>query len=199
MQQFSLGVQQQYGSKWSSEINYVGNVGSPLLHHHSTRTRPSITRTAPAQRAAQRLAKTIVARISHPGTYKFASISLSAPVANSSYHSLQATLARRFDQHFSVQASFVWSKVIGYGALTNAYDLNSSRGVVDIDVPYNFVASYIFVSPEVHHLGLVGTTVIEWLADQWHHDPRSGQPFNVTSGVDSLDLTIVTGRMLNNM
>ena len=30
VQQFSLGVQQQYGSKWSSEINYVGNVGRHL-------------------------------------------------------------------------------------------------------------------------------------------------------------------------
>jgi hypothetical protein len=27
VQEFSLGVQQQYGSKWSSQINYVGNVG----------------------------------------------------------------------------------------------------------------------------------------------------------------------------
>ena len=120
-----------------------------------------------------------------PGSYKFASIFLYAPVANSSYHSLQTTLARRFDQRFSVQASFVWSKVIGYGPLTNAYDLNSSRGVVDLDVPCNFVASYIFVSPEVHHLGFVGTQLLSGWQINGITLLRSGQPFNVTSGVDT--------------
>jgi hypothetical protein len=98
---------------------------------------------------------------------------------------LQATLARRFDQRFSVQASFVWSKVIGYGPLTNAYELNSSRGVVDFDVPYNFVASYIFVSPEVHRLGLVGTHLLSGWQINGITLVRSGQPFNVTSGVDT--------------
>jgi hypothetical protein len=158
-QQFSLGVQQQYSSKWSSEINYVGNVArhlyisfdenSPVYNGSCTSATCSTTVGQNNRRPYQ-----------PPGNYKFASIFLSAPIANSSYHSLQATLARRFDQRFSLQASFVWSKVIGYGALTNAYDLNSSRGVVDFDVPYNFVASYIFVSPEVHHLGLVCTQLL---------------------------------------
>jgi hypothetical protein len=184
VQQFSLGVQQQYSSKWSSEINYVGNVArhlyitfdqnSPLYNASCTSAICGTTTGQNNRRPYQ-----------PSGSYKFASISLYAPVANSSYHSLQATLARRFDQRFSVQASFVWSKVIGYGPLTNAYDLNSSRGVVDLNVPYSFVASYIFVSPEVHHLGFVGAQLLSGWQINGITLLRSGQPFNVTSGVDT--------------
>jgi hypothetical protein len=89
---------------------------------------------------------------------------------------LQATLTRRLDQHFSIQASFVWSKVTGFGPLTNAYNLNSSRGVMDIDVPINFIASYIIVSPNVRHFGFLGSALSKSLANQWHHYP----PFRST-------------------
>jgi len=184
-QQFSLGIQQQYGSKWSSEINYVGNVSrhlyisfdqnSPIYNASCTSATCSTTTGQNNRRPYQPT----------PRLYTFASITLSAPVANSSYHSLQATLTRRFDRHFSLQTSFVWSKVIGYGALTNSYDLNSSRGPLDIHVPYNFAASYIFVVPGIHYLGSFG----EHLLSGWQINGvtilRSGQPFNVTSGMDT--------------
>ena len=59
VQEFSLGVQQQYGSKWSSQINYVGNVGPPLLHHARSELAHLSTQVAPVQPAARRLARTV--------------------------------------------------------------------------------------------------------------------------------------------
>ena len=184
-QQFSLGVQQQYGSKWSSEINYVGNVSrhlyisfdqnSPVYNANCTSATCSTSTGQNNRRPYQPT----------PRAYTFASITVSAPVANSSYHSLQATLTRRFDRHFSMQTSFVWSKVIGYGALTNAYDLSSSRGLLDSNVPYNFAASYIYVAPEVHRLGLFGRELLSGWQVNGITILRSGQPFNVTSGTDT--------------
>jgi hypothetical protein len=184
VQQFSLGIQQQHGLKWSSEINYVGNVArhlyisfdqnSPVYNANCTSATCGTTTGQNNRRPYQPT----------PG-WAFASISLSAPVANSSYHSFQATLARRFDRRFSIQASFVWSKVTGYGPLTNAYDLNSSRGVLDINVPYNLAASYIFVTPEVHHLGLIGKELLSGWQVNGVTILRSGQPFNVSSGTDT--------------
>jgi hypothetical protein len=184
VQEFSFGLQQQYGSKWSSEINYVGNVArhlsiafdenSPIYNPLCTSATCSTTTGQNNRRPYQ-----------PPGNYTFASISLSAPIANSSYHSLQATLARRFERHFSIQTSFVWSKVIGYGALTNAYDLTSSRGVLDINVPYSFAASYIYIAPEVHRLGLFGRELLSGWQVNGITILRSGQPFNVTSGTDT--------------
>ncbi len=185
VQQFSLGLQQQFGSKWSSEIDYVGNVGrhfyitfdenSPIYNSKCISATCGTTAGQNNRRPYQPT----------PSTYTFASISLSAPVANTSYHSLQATLERRFDRYFSIQTSFVWSKVIGYGPPTNAYDLNSSRGVLDIDVPYNFVASYIFTAPEFHYLGFVGKQLLSGWQISGVTILRSGQPFNVISGTDT--------------
>jgi hypothetical protein len=184
-QQFSLGIQQQYGPKWSSEIEYVGNVArhlyisfdqnSPIYDSRCTSITCGTTLSRNRRRPYQPT----------PATYTFSSISLYAPVANASYHSLQATLAHKFDRHFFMRASFVWSKAIGYGPLTNAYDLSSSRGVLDVDVPRSFAASYIFSSPDIRRSGALA----KWLLSGWQINGitilRSGQPFNVTSGTDS--------------
>lgn len=185
VQQFSLGVQHQYSSNWSSEINYVGNVGRHLyiaFDQNSPQYKAECTSAICGSTTGQNSRRPYQPT---PKSYTFATIMLSAPVINSSYHSLQATLARRFNQHFSIQASFVWSKVTGYGALTNTYDLNSSRGVLDINVPYNFVASYILALPELHHLGWLGNQMLNGWQLNGFTTLRSGQPFNMTSGTDT--------------
>ena len=185
VQEFSLGVQQQYGSKWSSQINYVGNVGR---HFYITRDQNSPVYNSSCTSATCGTTAGQNSRRPYeptPTTYTFAAISLAAPIANSSYHSLQATLARRFDRHFSIQASYVWSKVMGYGAVVNSYDLNSSRGILAIDVPNNFVVSYIFVTPDIHHMGFVGRELLSGWQINGITTLRSGQPFNVTSGTDT--------------
>jgi hypothetical protein len=187
-QQFSLGLQQQFSPKWNAEINYVGNVGRHLyisFDQNSPVYSPACNSSTCGTTLGQNNRRPYQPYHAIPNSYVFGAITLFAPIANSSYHSLQATLARRFDQRFSVQASFVWSKVTGYGPLTNAYDLNSSRGVMDIDVPINFVASYIFVLPDVRHLGFFGKTLLS----RWQINGltilRSGQAFNVTTGTDT--------------
>jgi hypothetical protein len=185
VQEYSLGIQQQYGSKWSSQISYIGNVGrrfyitrdqnSPIYNTSCTSATCGTTAGQNNRRPYQPT----------PTTYTFASISLAAPIANSSYNSLQTTLTRRFDRHFSIQASYVWSKVMGYGAVVNSYDLNSSRGLLAIDVPNNFVVSYIYATPDVHHLGFVGKTILSGWQLNGITSLRSGQPFNITSGTDT--------------
>jgi carboxypeptidase family protein/TonB-dependent receptor-like protein len=182
--EYSLGVQQQYGSKWSSEVRYVGNLGrhfyittdqnSPIYNPNCTSATCGSTVQQNARRPYQ-----------PGGKYTFASISIAAPWANTVYHSMQATLTRRFDRHFSLQAAYVWSKVIGFGPVVNAYDIGSSRGVLPINVPHNFVVSYIFVAPAVNHFGLLGKQVLSGWQLNGITTLRSGQPFNVTSGVDT--------------
>jgi hypothetical protein len=74
---------------------------------------------------------------------------------------------------------------MGYGAVVNSYDLNSSRGILAIDVPNNFVVSYIFVTPDIHHMGFVGRELLSGWQINGITTLRSGQPFNVTSGTDT--------------
>ena len=185
VQEFSLGIQQQYGTKWRSEINYIGNLdrhfyittdaNAPIYRSNCTSATCLGTANINARRPYQPT----------PSTYTFATISTASPRSNSVYHSLQATLARQFNRHFSLQASYVWSKVIGQGPVVNNYDVNSSRGVMAIDVPQNFVISYIYAVPDIHYLGLVGKEVLSGWQINGITTLRSGQPFNVTSGIDT--------------
>jgi hypothetical protein len=181
--QFSLGVQQQFSPMWSSQVSYVGNLGrrlyittdinAPTYLVGGTTTTAGINQRRPIQ------------QLLSPNVYQYASISLSAPRANTVYHSLQASLQRRFDKHFSVQASYVWSKVIGYNPVVNQADVASSRGLLPIDVRNNFVVSYIFVSPNVNHLGFVGKQALSGWQLNGITRLQSGNPFNVTSGTDT--------------
>ena len=185
VQEYSLGVQQQYGAKWSLQIGYIGNVGR---HQYITRDQnspiynPSCTSAICGTTGGQNIRRPYEPT---PTTYIFASISQTAPIANSYYDSLQAILTRRFDRRFSIEASYVWSKAIGYGALVNSYDLNSSRGLLTIDVPNNFVVSYIYATPDVQRSGILGKTLLSGWQINGVTSLRSGQPFNVTTGVDT--------------
>ena len=185
VQEYSLGVQRQYGERWSLQINYIGNVGRHLyitLDQNSPIYNPSCTSATCGTTRGQNIRRPYQPT---PLTYTFAAISLAAPVANSYYDSLQLTLTRRFDRRFSILAWYLWSKAIGYGALVNSYDLNSSRGLLAIDVPNNFVVSYIYATPDVQRLGILGKTLLSGWQISGVTSLQSGEPFNVTSGTDT--------------
>lgn len=119
------------------------------------------------------------------GPYTYAAISEVLPETNTSYHSLQATLTRKFDRHFSIIANYVWSRAMENGAVVDNYNLRSSYGRAAIDMPDKFTVSYIFVTPGVHHLGLFGKEILSGWQLNGITTLRSGQPFTVTSGVDT--------------
>lgn len=185
VQMFSAGIQQQYSTRWSSELNYIGNVGRHLYITTDVNTpvySPTCTSATCLGTAGINNRRPYQPT---PSTYTFASISIAAPRANTSYNSLQATLQRRFDKHFSIQASYVWSKVISLNPVVDQTDVRSSRGVDPTDIQNNFVISYIYVTPNVRHLGLVGRQVLSGWQLNGITRLQSGSPFNVTSGADS--------------
>ena len=105
---------------------------------------------------------------------------------NASYNSLQATLTKRLAHRFSLQASYVWSKAIALGqAAPNAYNLSTARGLLPGDVRNNFIASYIWISPDIHHLGLIGKELLSGWQLNGITSLRTGLPFNITSGKDT--------------
>jgi hypothetical protein len=180
VQEFSLGIQQQLGSKWSAEVSYIGNVGRHFNIAHDANSPifvPGGLTTTAGLNARRPYQPT-------PTTFTYGQISQNVFSANTSYNSLQTTLRRRFDRRFSVLASYVWSRAIAQGAVVNAYDLSSSRGLSPLDVRHNFVVSYLYSLPDVHFLGEFGRQAFGGWQINGVTTLRSGSPFNVTLGSD---------------
>ncbi len=181
VQQFSLGVQQQLAANWGAEVSYVGSVGrhftinidanSPIYVPGGLTTTAGLNARRPYQPT--------------PSTYTFGQVTQTLLNSNFSYNALQAKLTHRFTRNFSVQASYVWSKGIGLGAVVDSYNIQSSRGRSDNDIRHSFVVSYMYSLPRVHSLGAFGHQVLSGWQVNGITTIHSGTPFNVTSGKDT--------------
>lgn len=181
VQQYSLGVQQQFSSNWSAEVSYVGNVGRHFTITHDANAAvyaPGAATTTAGLNARRPYQPT-------PTKYTFGPITQVVFSTNFNYNSLQASLKHTFSRRFSMLASYVWSKAIAQGPVVNDYDLASSRGLSALDIRHNFVVSYIYALPEVRTLGAFGTQVLSGWQLNGVTTLHSGSPFNITSGVDS--------------
>jgi len=186
VQEYSLGIQQQYGARWSSEIEYVGNVSrhEPITTDENGPVYSASCTSATCNSTAQKNARRPYNTPPNP-SYTYAAVSEVLPYSNASYNSLQATMTRTFDQHFSLALGYVWSKTMEMGAVMDYSNITSSRGTASVDMPNKFVASYIFVTPSIHALGYLGKEALSGWQVNGITTIRSGQPFNVLSGVDS--------------
>ncbi len=139
--------------------------------------------------------------------------------AASSYHSLQASVIKRYAHGFQLSASYTWSKAIDdvsdvfdvAGAFALPQDdrnLRAERGQANFDVRHRFVTSLVSELPILRRFdtakGLAGAVFGGWrLALISNH--QSGQPFTVNSSLDvNLDgnltdrLNSVSGLVVSN-
>lgn len=80
-------------------------------------------------------------------------------IGQASYHSLQATLERRFSAGLSLQASFTWSKILtdadsilpgingGIAQIQNPFNLRDEKALSSQDVPYVFTTAFLYELP----------------------------------------------------
>jgi Carboxypeptidase regulatory-like domain/TonB dependent receptor len=162
-QQWNLTVQRSLGHDWLLEIGYVGT--------HAVHLRE--TRTIGAQLATPDHPVTVtlqdgtpvtitestfangMARSANPGINNFGGMQIFADDAYSHYHSLQATVARRWGAGY-FQAAYTFSRSTdatssGNTALNTAFNnqstLDDSRGLSDFDRTHRFVVSYRYELP----------------------------------------------------
>jgi outer membrane receptor protein involved in Fe transport len=139
LQKWSLGIQRQLPAALLLDVSYVGSKGAHLI-----RTRDINQPVASAAIASGQINPN--AARPYPG---FASINTYETTANSTYHSLQASLVRRFSAGFSFQGSYTYSKTLD-DAVTplNTYGANRlERALSSFDRTHVFVASYIWELP----------------------------------------------------
>lgn len=143
MQRWSLGIQRELPSNLTTEVSYVGNRGSRLeVTQPLNAVPPQYLSRSPVrdQTTINDLARQVPNPFYPmlPGTGlagantsraqllsafpHFTGVSVPAPVGYSWYHSLQATLERRYSKGLTVQANYTWAKYMGAGQYLNPGD-----------------------------------------------------------------------------
>lgn len=193
VEEYNLTLEQEYGANWSSRISYVGNVGR---HFYIARDQnaPVFIPGASTSGNAQ----------SRRPLSNYSSIGLLDPSSNSSFNSLQLVLTRRFTHGFSFSGSYVWEKEFDIASadpgsftaytLANEYCVACDRGLSTLEIPQDFVASYMYQLPHFHLWGVLGKEVLDGWQVNGITTLETGSPFNVLSNVDTNDDGITTDR-----
>jgi Carboxypeptidase regulatory-like domain len=196
-QQWNLTLQRELGKLWVFEIGYVG---THAIHLRETRTSLQAQRVSPSNplvltQANGTQAPPITfntlnngpARSRGLGINGYSGMQLFADDAYSHYHSLQATLSRRWGAGY-FQGSYTFSRSTdatssGNTAFNTAFNdestLNASRGLSDFDRTHRLVASYRYELPFYKNVtGAKGALLSGW-AISGITTFQSGTPFSI--------------------
>lgn len=131
---------------------------------------------------------------------------------NSSYHSLQLALERRYKSGFQMLVAYTWSKTltdVDAPARANAvgvqdvYNLRNERGISGTHVPHRVVASWVYQLP----IGKGGkyftaTPVVSWLIGGWQFSGitefQAGLPLTINNPSNQLGGFTAVQRPLQN-
>ncbi len=131
----------------------------------------------------------------------FGQMTLVEPGDNSSYHSLQLNLERRFMNRFTVLANYTWSKSIDTGSynkqtgqtVTNPYTRSFDRGLSDFNHAHLFNLSGLWDLP-IKPVSRLAETLIGGWQLSGIVSLHSGQPFPLYSDVDNANSGIGSDR-----
>jgi len=165
----------------------------------STQTRTDLTQNAAGNFAGRIEAQTSAARL-RPNP-QFNNISYLSNSADSVYHSMQATLRKRFTNGFQFATAFTWGKVIdnqsadpvgtgtapaaGGGGVLDMNNLRENRARANWNREFTSVTNWIYELPfgrgrrwMANSTGLINTVFGGW-SIQGFNALMSGQPFSV--------------------
>ena len=123
IQNFNLNFQQQLGSKTVLQVGYVGSVGIKLFQFLDI-NQPSQAAITAADLGCNCINEGTVPRTVAPNFYY---LNQEKSSANSSYHSLQASLRTSGWHGLTSSANFVWSHSIDDASDSEDFDPNESQ------------------------------------------------------------------------
>ncbi|MGB9072683.1 MAG: carboxypeptidase regulatory-like domain-containing protein [Terriglobales bacterium] len=183
VQQYSLGMEYQFGRSFMFGLSYIGSKGT-----HLTRLipiNPVVNGPAPATSLADEAARLAEFQQAFknengPGNNRldsrFNQVNLLDDGASSTYHSLQVTGNKSLSHGLQFQASYTWSK-----SIDNASDFNTTiqandngfaqdtsrlaaeRAVSNYDIPHRIVVTGVWQVPFFHSVkGATGKLLDGW-------------------------------------
>ncbi|MBI3471040.1 MAG: hypothetical protein HY013_06765, partial [Candidatus Solibacter usitatus] len=193
---FSLGVQHRVGSLFLADVAYVGSLARQLIESRDYNTTPFGTNFKRENEDPTNPGRALRATFLRP--YRgYDAINILEFTGNSSYHSLQTQLKRRFGNRFNAEAVWTWSK-----SLTYADNDRGSRSVLlpgwrdygkaGFDATHTLNVMWTYDVPGLsRHLG--GGKGLRHIFDDWHLSGLthmiSGFPFPVTFSQPGADFT----------
>jgi len=195
-QQWNLTLQQELGRKWVLELGYVGTRG---IHLRETRDGIQSVNATPSNpftvtdtsgnsyTITDNTFSNAIARTPTPGLNGYSGYQVFANDAYSIYHSLQATVSRRWGQNY-LQGAYTFSKNIdatssGNTAFNTAYNdqsnINASRGLSDFDRRHRLSVTYLYELPFFQHSKGALHTVLGGWALSGVTIFQSGTPFSI--------------------
>jgi hypothetical protein len=206
---YNLGVQVKIPFESVLDVSYVGTSGQHLLQRRNI--------NAPAYGSAYQTANQdpTLAPNTQPGAtalpvdflrpYQgFGQIQYIEPSASSNYHSLQASVNRRFTRGLLLGINYTWSRALG----TQSVDLpgvtgfgapridNNNRlanyGPLDFDRPHNFNINFVWELPRVTSSRGWGLAFNNWqLSGIYRY--QTGAPYNIGYTIPGISAYTLTG------
>jgi len=178
LQQWNLNVQRELAAGFTATVAYVASKGSKLAIR--TEANPALFR------AGATTANINARRIYAPN---FQSILNYQSNINSSYHSIQTTLNKRFSKGYTILASYTYGRSIDLSSLEvdgfngqDPFNLSADKGLSDFDIRQRFVSSFLWDIPGPK------TGPAKWILGGWQTNgifaAQTGSPINIVSGSD---------------
>jgi hypothetical protein len=211
--QFSLGVERQLSNNFVVRLGYVGSRGIKLMREAETNYGFAAAAVTANPATFAGIINTLKYSASIPGVsgggYRInpaiGGRVVGGPLAESSFHSLQASLEKRFSNGFQFTANYTWSVYIDdaddiLGGAVNstvpAYPFNFrlDRARSGFDVPQRLVVNYVYQFPFFKkQQGLLGRALGGWEIAGVTTE-SSGVPFTVYNSNNALG-TINNGQL----
>jgi len=165
----NLNVQRSFANNWLFEMGYVGTKGTKLPRFIEANPAVDVPGQTTQNNAIQRRLYSGCTLAQPPSACTFSSVGEIAGIADSTYHSLQTSLRKRFSQGFSMLGSYTYSKTLddvssfnitgsasqsaaGENDLAqNPFNLSAEHGRSLFDARHRFVISYEWDIPFLSH------------------------------------------------
>ncbi|MGA2271627.1 MAG: carboxypeptidase regulatory-like domain-containing protein [Bryobacteraceae bacterium] len=199
---FSFGIQRDIGNGTVLDVAYVGALGRHLLERFNLNSTPLGTNYQPQNLDSTNSNKVLPSQYLRP-YLGFADIYYYTFGANSSYHSLQATLRRRYKNNLTYNVIYTWSKAMDYadddasGATETVSSLIAPRvwnyGKAGFDRTHIFRFAWNYNLPRASSL-VNGNKLVKSVLDGWQISGivtfQSGAPLSITTSYSpSQDIT----------
>jgi outer membrane receptor protein involved in Fe transport len=185
-QQWNFTLQQELPGAVVVSAGYVGSKGTRLWLNREVNPAVYIPGTGPDGSPLSTAGNIDARRLNRD----FQGIDKASTDGNSTYHSLQVSVTRRFSKGFYLMSNYTLSKALDYESLDrnaslpqDPTNMRAEHGPADFDRRHNFVTSFLYEIPSPWSHGLSGVLTKGWRTNGIFHY-ISGSPLTVTPGTD---------------